>query len=277
MKIYSKDPVFFSEVREDLQKDPSTVGVVHLSHWADAESEVKNRWIVVEDSLEPKDIVTQVYSKQIKHLVQKNEKQFLGDLKRAGILVEKPNQYFQADHLMVEAQGVVTKRICFNGRQKKNVLLAEAYAFVEQTNCGPTIEAGIAAIEELYMNAVVDAPKEAERFGYLTPDDTCEFFLALNQETLQISCSDPFGSLDLKRLFTRLYDVYQKGAAEAIDLQGPGGAGIGCYLLFEQCRTLIFGVKRGVQTKVTCLIPRAASRRKFDNFKKSLHGFEVES
>ncbi len=276
MKFYSKDAYFFSEVSKVLDKQNSSVCVVHLSFWEQTGGELKNKWIVVEDSLEPKDIVSQVFSKDINHFVQKNGEAFVGDLKRASILVENPKVYFEDNFLMIDEQDVVSVAIPFATPDDKPALMDKAFEFLAQLKSSPAQEGALAAIEELYMNALMDAPAESQRLGIeINSSSGCELFLAFNKDVLQISCTDPYGSLDLKKLFSRLNEVYQKGAGDAINLQGPGGAGIGSYLVFEHCQALIFGVRRGVQTKVTCLIPRTPSRRERAKIKKSLHGFEV--
>jgi hypothetical protein len=58
-------------------------------------------------------------------------------------------------------------------------------------------------------------------------------------------------------------------------MRQPGGAGIGCVILFENSVSLIIGVNPGVQAKVTCILPMGVSNRQREKMKKSLHWFHV--
>jgi hypothetical protein len=275
VKFYAKDSLFFSEISEELAPLNASVNVGHLSYVETVKGVIKQRWIVVEDSLAPRELITEFYKKDLSHFVQKNSGHFSQDLRRAGGLIENPQEYFQSGHSLIHHGPVTSTQIYFSETDDKTQLFDQIAQFLEPIRSTPTKDAANAAIEELYMNATLDAPKEARRKGIPFQNTRCELHLGYDQDTLQISCTDPFGSLDLKKLFGRLYEVYQKGAGEAINLSGTGGAGIGCYLLFEHCRSLIFGVRPGVQTKVTCLIPLTMSQRERAKLKKSIHGFEV--
>jgi hypothetical protein len=276
MKFYATDPTFFSDVSDELNQESQSVSVGHLKFLEASQDSIKSEWIVVEDSLDPRDLVAAVFNKSISHFVQKNQGHFAQDLKKAGALVETPIHYFQSGYSFMESDHVQSIQIFFSKPEEKAEMLSKVIEFIDPIKSTSAKEAAISAIEELYMNAMIDAPKESRRLGLTDANTRCELFLCFNQNTLQISCTDSFGSLDLKKLFGRLDEVYRRGPGQAINLEGTGGAGIGCFLLFEQCRTLVFGVVKGKQTKVTGLIPINLSSRERAKIKKSLHGFEVE-
>ncbi|MGE3386047.1 MAG: hypothetical protein AB7K41_04900 [Bdellovibrionales bacterium] len=207
-------------------------------------------------------------------MVQKNKEGFCQDLKLAGLLVEHPDQYFTQGPLIVTAGQLQSCQIFFDSAADKEKTFDRAIGFLDALQSEITNQAAVVVLEELFMNATIDAPKEAQRKGLQPNKKQCEFYLCHDENTLQISCSDPYGSLDLKKLLARMDEVYRKGAGEAINFDGAGGAGIGCYLLFEQCKTLIIGVRPGLQTKVSCLIPLKMSRRRKSEISKSLHSFE---
>lgn len=127
------------------------------------------------------------------------------------------------------------------------------------------------------MNAVFDAPREAVKFGGSDKQQMAEIFLAHSSKSLQISCSDLFGSLDVSKFLRRMNEIYEKGVGNAINLsvERGAGAGIGCVILFENCTSLILGVRHGKITKVTCVIPLGMRSRQREQMKKSLHWFEI--
>ncbi len=276
MKFYSDDPNFFSEVIDHLSKDDGSVQVAHLNFWKRNSGLFKKQWIVVGESLEPSEIVAEVYQNKIPHLLQKNATSFENDLKMGGLLCDRPNEYFQSQFSMIGDSDLITRTVRFSGPDDKARMLEEVFQFLNEINWPTTVESAFAVIEELYMNAVYDAPRESLRQGGGQIQGECEFYLARNKEHLQISCTDPFGALNLDKLFSRMNEVYQRGPSEVIQMESSEGAGIGCFLLFEKCRSLVFGVHKGVQTKVTALLPLVPSRRNYTGFRKSLHGFEVE-
>lgn len=276
MKFFSDDPQFFSDVIENLGEEHDSIKVAQLNYWKKNAELFKKQWIVVDDSLDPRQIVAEVYQNKIPHLLQKNQGSFQKDLKVGGVICDKPAEYFESQFLMIGSEDVVTKKICFSGPDDKARLLEEVFQFLNELTTPSAVEAAFAVIEELYMNAVYDAPREAARLGLPMAKPHCEMFLARNRDQIQISCSDQFGALDLEKLFGRMHEVYEKGASEVIQMGSEQGAGIGCFLLFEKCRSLIFGVQKGVCTKVTALLPLSPGRKSYRGHLKSLHGFEVE-
>ena len=275
MKPHASDRVFFSDLSPELIKAWSSVSVCRLQHF---ESSKAKSSVVVEESLEPSEVVARVKENNVRHLVQKNPDRFDQDLMRAGYLIESSEHYFSKNASMIGEEIDDSLELVFSTNSDKNVLKKATLDFVESLGSQAVNEAANAIIEELYMHAVIDAPKEATKVGLPISARSCELFLAVSHErkSLQISCTDFCGSLEIGKMINRMDEVYQKGAGQVMNMQSEaGGAGIGCVILFENCSSLILGVKRGVQTKVTCLVPIGISNRKRAEIKKNLPWFQL--
>jgi hypothetical protein len=273
MKFKPSNSQLFSDVSSELANAYPDLSVSHLAHW---DPQMTASHILVEDSLENGEIVAQVREKKIHHLVQKNESRFSDQLLLAGKLISEQTQYFLKSHSILDRQLVDACLIPFFGAQDKPRLIEKCTEFVGKLGRASVLETAMIVVEELYMNAAIDAPKEALRQGIPTHEQPAELFLAYDGQDLQISCTDAYGSLDIAKFIGRMNEVYEKGAGEVINMNRGNGAGLGCVIIFEQCSTLVLGVIPGIQTKVSGIIPVCMSRRQRAQLKKSLHWFHYQ-
>lgn len=242
-------------------------------HELKAWNEEKSGDIFLTENLAANEVVSEVYSKKINHLVQKNAKRFNTDLKVAKDLVVERQKYFLPEFSFIESEKKLL--VPFSGRGDKPLLKDKVSLFIEEASNTSVSESAQTIFEEMFMNAVIDAPREASRQNIPDPGKGFEFFLSASADSLQISCTDYFGSLETNKLLARMHEVYEKGAGEVINLQGTGGAGIGCVILFENSLCLIIGVHPGHQTKVTSILPLGVSNRQREKMQKSLHWFHI--
>lgn len=271
MKLKSNDKAFFEGLSISVTDQFGDLSVVHLSCWDTKEQ----KQIVVDDTLEPLQVILNITSKNINHLLQKNTGRFEEDLLFSGQLAGNPEAYFHDEFLAFNGDAKAQKKIEFKGAEDKSNLKALALEFIETLASAAVTQCAESVIEELYMNAAIDAPREGQKLGLSTDGKASSMFFARGDKYLQISCSDPYGSLKIEKFLARMNEVYEKGAGEVINMSGNGGAGLGCVILFENCCTMILGVQQKKMTKVTCLIPLGVSSRQRAQMKKSLHWFEI--
>lgn len=110
----------------------------------------------------------------------------------------------------------------------------------------------VAVAEELFMNAAYDAPKELK--GPVDTSLLSCMHVDLNEQRLQLTCVDPYGSLRVNKFIDRVKAVYRQGPRDAINW-GEGGAGLGSTILVEKCSRIFMGVDQGKKTVVSCAIP----------------------
>jgi hypothetical protein len=151
------------------------------------------------------------------------------------------------------------------------MLLAQIEPFLETNGSRLVMDHAKVIFEELFMNAVYDAPAEAKKLGLDTKKKRCDFTVAYNKDKVIISCSDAYGSLDPLKMLTRMRDIYTHGTKNIINLgQNKGGAGIGCSLLHHYSSSMVIAVMRGVRTRVTCTIPLRTGQKNFHLLGKNL-------
>jgi hypothetical protein len=68
----------------------------------------------------------------------------------------------------------------------------------------------------------------------------------------------------------RIDECMKKGVAKSIQ-NGPGGAGIGSFLIFNASTSFYLGVDRGRKTTVGCALPIAGRAREDYSLPKNLH------
>jgi hypothetical protein len=224
------------------------------------------------EEMEATEIVRFLRSKKNGHLLQKNKDHFNEDLQMTAHWLEDAQSYFENSCLTNPTHKDSFK---FTDKSNKAELRDRMVRFIDGVQ-GPALpDAAVAIFEELFMNATIDAPKEAQRLGMPSQQAENEFILERHAKKLVISCRDSYGTLDVQKFLDRMAEVYEKGAGEAINMNEPGGAGLGCVILFENCTRLIIGSHRGRWTKVTCILPIGCSQRQRAEMKKSLHRIEV--
>lgn len=278
MKIYPLDSALFHGVDLALANIDSNIEICDATSLAQDDLSAKNPQtsILASQDFEPAQVVATMAKNNFRSFVQKRESHFVTDLGLSSRHLVDPSSYFSHGGRSAISDVHREFEFKFNSASDKAELKNAVMEFVSEIASDNVSESVDAILEELYMNAILDAPKEAVNQGRnncsYEPDKTAVIRIFQSDSRLAIVCEDPFGSLNLAKLVNRMDEVYQKGAGTAIRLDDDGnGAGLGCMMMFEHCESLFMGVMPGKKTLVTCLIPLKVSNRKRAQIKKSLH------
>jgi hypothetical protein len=125
------------------------------------------------------------------------------------------------------------------------------------------------ATEELLMNALYDAPRNADgnarhatrdrRLGVeLGSDETVHMRYGCDGQTLAVAVADPFGSLTRSAVIERLRKV-RDGIPKPN--AGVAGVGLGLVMTYSVANQLIFSVSPGRLTEVTAVMHVGGSNR----------------
>ncbi len=273
MKLFPSDHKIFEDVKEVIQQDFPNI---HLCVSDQFESQARPICqMAVHEDLEPIHVVHSVLEKNIQHLVQKNKNRFIDDLNVGAKIIEDYQQYFHSEFKIYGGSSLESVRLQFKSTGEKKALKDQIHDFVQKIGSESVGLAVDSIFEELYMNAMFDAPRESRKRNWEGTSDASELFLDWSAHNLQISCTDFYGSLDIEKMLRRMEEVYVKGVAEAMNLSTGSGAGIGCVILFENSSAMYLGVIPGRMTKVTCVVPLGMSNRQRERMKKSLHWFSI--
>lgn len=269
MKLISKNPQFFSDLSEITDSYPNLT-VLELDKTAPVQnsSELTGQ-IHIAQNCENIDTLQHIVDSKCTALIHKENPDYLEDFKRSARISSSPEDYFQKpERLLFEAPARIIK-VPFQNTVDKGNALIEVDNYCNLLNSPFLTESLQAIFEELFMNAVFDAPREA---GSQDDPFPAELLMGDDGNTLVISCLDRYGSLKTEKLFNRILLIEKQGAGQVINMDSSiGGAGIGCSIIFGCSATLIVGVTPGKYTRVSCIIPLKTSRKKFGLLKKNIH------
>lgn len=253
--------------------------LVHHHLWSQHGGENK---ICFGENLGSQAVIGMVNDQRAKSLVQLNPDWFVTDLAAAVTLRKDPSSYFAAPgETLLGGVDETWSWDCTDRREKikiKDEILALSKGFTESSR-----ESLGQIFEELFMNAFIDAPREAGirlmEKGLdpkLISSGPVRVNLVRQQNRLCLSCEDPHGTLLIQKFLDRMKHVYANGAGQVINFNSDrGGAGLGCVLLFENCSTLALGVAEGQRTTVSCVVPTSLNHRQKSLVQRSFHIVEV--
>ncbi|MBF0352853.1 MAG: GAF domain-containing protein [SAR324 cluster bacterium] len=136
-------------------------------------------------------------------------------------------------------------------------------------------------VEELLMNAIYDAPVDAEGKSLynhlprtekleLKPEEQATFRYACDGLLLAVSVEDPFGAFHRETILKYLASCYE--GREGTLQQNKGGAGRGLFQIIETSDLVVFNVKPKVRTEVVVIFnidpnkPKSAKTTSFHYF-----------
>ena len=248
--------------------------------------------VAIAESMDPLNILTVAMASNFNHICQKKGHAFKEEVETAKVMIENPDAFFQYpiatiltpfDLSDVSERALLASECNFNSSEQKQDVLNELYVAMNSKGLAQTIIEDVMAVsDEMFTNAVFNAPfvdfksqvnpgvnrKELNitldegRFGRI--------FLAHDEKRLVVGCQDPFGSLSLEKYLKKIHRSYEKGPAATMNF-GPGGAGIGSYIIFNAGASLYFGVWPHQSTIICCVIPLGLTNRKRMGLAKHVH------
>lgn len=248
--------------------------------------------VITAETLEPA-IIVDLVKGGYSFVVQTKEQPSLAWLEGLGKMVEEKNRFFSLrGRPLLQSEVQRTDEWMLQSASEKTSMLEVLEQLIEDKGNQAFRQAVTAIVQEMTMNALLDAPREAERQGAVSGElaqktsgaphepaqkissaSSIRLSLAWTEDEVLLSCSDPFGSLDPGKLFSRMSLVYEQGMGEVMSYAPGTGAGIGCVLIFESCSVFALGVKPGRETLVCAVVPRFLSNRKRAEVRKSLMFF----
>jgi hypothetical protein len=166
--------------------------------------------------------------------------------------------------------GAPVHEVSVRSTEDKEAALNEIIAFAESMDLGgEKLRRVELATEELLMNALYDAPRNAHgeprnalvdrRLAVsLGPDEWVKMRFGCDGQTLAVAVADTFGSLSKRAVIDRLRKVTD-GIPRP--LPGTAGAGLGLLMTYTVANQLIFSVAPGKLTEVTAVLHVAGTNR----------------
>jgi hypothetical protein len=248
--------------------------------------------IGVGQNLTPVQILDLATERKVNHLCQKDGHRFDDEVETANCIIESSESYRmfpmstilspKAINLKSE-RDLITLEEHFDCSDQKRAVLDTLFKFVQEKGISHTVvDDLVATADELFTNAIYNAPfvdiltqknpgvSRRHMEIKLDKGKFARLFVAHDQSRLVLGCEDPYGSLDLGRYMEKIKASYIRGPAATMNF-GPGGAGIGSYIIFNSGSSLYFGVWPGQATILCCVMPLGLSNRKRMVLPKHLH------
>lgn|GEM_PF-5436021 len=136
-------------------------------------------------------------------------------------------------------------------------------------------DSGLKVLEELLMNAIHDAPQIAIQNGRETevfasrPAVRLRYLFSKNAITF--ACEDFYGELIPREVFGRIHSIYKAGVRESIRMDSKTGAGLGCFIMLQECQEMVFAVQPQIKSMVVASLTVEPSLKKRTRFLKNVH------
>lgn len=252
--------------------------LVHHSLWREHGN---NEKICFGESLPAAEVVHLICEGRAQSVVQENDRWLSTDLGAALSIRENPRSYMQTPGEVLLGGVDSAWSWGFSDRCEKQELKQRLLSQCAEGTDSLRESIGL-IFEELFMNAMIDAPREVLS---LPPDSQpaeglstmSQMQLARRGDRVCLSCVDPYGTLKIPKFVGRMNEVYRQGAGQVINLNSDrGGAGLGCVILFENSAVLALGVAKGRRTVVSCVLPMNLNHRQRAALGKTLHLVEID-
>lgn len=243
----------------------------------------------VQDNMEPEDVI-KVSLQGFRHILQPSSKYFDSELMTAKKIEEDKSLIFTDPVGVLLNQSEQTKdKFIFQAAfkdisEKVSVLEGVRTSLVALVPQPSFVDELIIVADEMLTNAVFNAPfvtAENEGSGIernsnderLKCINSAHFFMAHDNERLMIGCIDYYGKLNVPSLLRRIDNCYEKSLDNAMNMDGPGGAGIGSFIIYNTSMSQTIGVLPGEKTIFCSVFPLKASNRQRLTKPKCLHLF----
>lgn len=244
-------------------------------HAGDALRAVCAPVVVVGDDLDDDGLITLMIEAPVSHLVGDPASRDLG------ITSEKlvSGDLFGLEKYLAPGTRVGERAI--NDEAGKRAAIAEICAWAEIVGARrPIVHRLASVVDELLMNALIDAPRESQPTLTYTPGGTID---PLQQRALlrwgsdgtqlAVSVTDGFGALRQRDVIDHVRRARDERGRPNPD---DPGAGLGLYLVLANVASLIVNVDPGRRTEVVCLFELVRdSRRAITSHARSLHVFSA--
>ena len=242
--------------------------------------------------LPPEEILRLATDFKFKHLCQTSGFNYNNEILAAEAIINDAEGFFRhpiSSILTPTAVGPVSEKSLiqieerFDSSSQKRAVIGSVTKYMESKGLSQTLIEDVTAVaDEFFTNAVYNAPFIDPVTGKnpgVSRQDTevkldggkfARLLFGHDAAQVVIACEDPFGSLNLERYLNKIKATYLRGPAATMNF-GPGGAGLGSYIIFNAGSSLYFGVKPKQMTLLCCVIPLGLSYRKRVQLPKHLH------
>ena len=210
---------------------------------------VKDSTILVEDALNPSQILEMCINRNLKHVIQNSKMSLKQKFEIAQRLLKNPLESLHFGFpLFKDAE--VSHIFEFSSDTNRTNLLKTVLEKLNVDIKNHNQEHIVSSVEELIMNAQVHAP----RYGSFKSPHRMSFLTEKKDDYVALSVFDDYGTLTVNRFLNKILNTFTLGVKKSINY-GTGGAGLGSSIIFANAEVLYLGILPKRITRVTVLCP----------------------
>lgn len=235
--------------------------------------------MAIVDAMEPSLVLSLAEKMGLSQVIQKSCTEFEQEKICSISMIQNPKNFmlWPTDTILgTEARAIQDLNINFKQSKEKENTIQKVLSWCKNLPRISRRQDSIRLIvDELYTNAIYNAPPSLRKSGQPRTVSkksvlNAELFLSASNERLLIGTRDRYGTLCLDSLLAKISTSFRDGLSAAIN-QGPGGAGIGCRLMFDQCLAFYIGVRPRYETIVAFTLPIGRSAQPNEIDFKNIH------
>lgn len=222
-----------------------------------------------------------------RHIVQGRGQLLTSEVERTLRIMTHPSDCIQ-NPIRTVLPGYIRHKFSekISGSKERAKVLESLKAFIKTVpKSTPVQERILTQANELTMNAVFSGPGQEEDnkpFQLSERTDTiilpdlsqAHLFVAATEHQIVVGCEDPYGSLQIPTVLKKIQKCCEQGVAQSIN-HGPGGAGIGSYMIFRSSQVYSIFVDPGKTTVVSAIMPLGLRASELEKVPRSLHLVEL--
>jgi hypothetical protein len=273
------------------------IRVFHLDLSSDVDIPATDENIIVCDRLSSVKVLSLCLEKSVNHIVQTSNTSSEAEIKLSSTMILSPEEFMNYPLSLIlgiekptaetekQASGVSFQ---IGEIDDKSKALNKIDEFVVKHSNRGSLATDIRLVaDELITNSIFNAPYvNLENSNSPMPRDSNQIkidparkplvFAGATDDRIVLGCTDYYGRLNIKKLIERIQQCYVNGPRQMMNF-GPGGAGIGSFMIFDSCISFYLAVNPGKSTTVGCAFPIKMSTQERYSVPKNLHVIFNES
>ena len=232
--------------------------------------------IGVADGLTSAQVIELARTRGLRHLLHREGSAFATELALAKRMIGRPEDFFAdpVGSLLGTSDGDEFIYRCSHGGRKSDFLTGFESYLRSLSGVRRARENAMMIADELFTNGAKHA-FPTRRISLAKSIGKLEFVAHVVGDRLAISCTDSFGLLDVQAPLEGIARCLEHGVGNAIR-NGPGGAGIGSFLVFSASTSYCLAVDPGKRSTICCAVPISARAHEGESLPKNLHILVME-
>lgn len=239
--------------------------------------------ILQTQGLSPEQVIEARLFQGHSHILQLDCHEYDKELSNCEKLIKAPELFFKDPVGSVIQNSTSLVDVNFQSSTEKSGVIAQVSMKLRGLNlAGSFVDQVQLVVDEMFSNAIYNAPATDLKTNINSNVDrssgviamhsgkTGRIYVAHDDTRVLLGCADPYGTLNLDYYLGKVLGNYQNKNGPSINF-GPGGAGIGSYIIFNSGSSLYFGVSPGNATIISCVFPMKMNNRQRSLVPKNLH------